>query len=47
MSPGEQYATKDTKDEEEDNNTGSEMDNKEEGHVEMMDTSVPHENNEE
>ncbi|PNF20268.1 hypothetical protein B7P43_G14856 [Cryptotermes secundus] len=40
----EQYATEDTEDE---NNTGNEMDNKEEGEVKMMDNSVPHENKEE
>ena len=44
MSLEEQYATEDTEDE---NNTGNEMDNKEEGEVKMMDNSVPHENKEE
>ncbi|XP_033608498.1 uncharacterized protein LOC111867245 isoform X3 [Cryptotermes secundus] len=47
MSLEEQYATEDTKDEEEETNTGNEMENKEEGDVEMMNTSVPHENKEE
>jgi hypothetical protein len=44
----EPSASEETKDDEEQNNTGNEMDNKaEESNTEMMDTSVPHENKEE